>query len=87
MTHDGLTLKIVTPDEVFFEGPVRHVMAPGALGYLGILKGHAPFVTTLTPGRLVVGDNEGKSTTYKVESGFLEVLKNRILVLVDKITP
>ena len=83
----GLTLKIVTPNELFFEGPVEHVMAPGFKGYLGILQNHAPFVTPITKGKLEYRDTAGKTTTLQVESGFLEVLKNRVLVLTDKIQP
>ncbi len=79
------TLKIVTPNEIFFEGPVQHVMAPGALGYLGILKDHAPLVTPIVKGSLAYRDMEGQTRNLKVEGGFLEILKNRVLVLTDKI--
>ena len=79
------TLKIVTPNELFFEGPVEHVMAPGHNGYLGILQNHAAFVTPISAGNLAYRDDAGKTTTVKVEGGFLEVLKNRVLVLTDKI--
>ena len=78
-------LKIVTPTEVFFEGQAVSVVAPGADGYLGILQNHAPFITTVTKGNLTFRDPEGKTTTHKVEGGFLEVLNNRVLVLTDKI--
>ena len=80
-----LTLKIVTPNELFFEGPVEHVMAPGYEGYLGILQNHAAFVTPITQGNLAYRDTAGKTTTVRVEGGFLEVLKNRVLVLTDKV--
>ena len=79
------TLKIVTPDQLFFEGQVEHVMAPGYNGYLGILQNHAPFVTPITKGDLAYRDSTGQTTTLKVEGGFLEVLKNRVLVLTDKV--
>ena len=80
-----LTLKIITTNELYFEGPVEHVMAPGYNGYLGILKNHAPFVTPITKGDLTYRDTAGKTSTVKVDGGFLEVLKNRVLVLTDKI--
>ena len=85
MAADTLTLKVVTPDQVFFEGPVQSVIAPGALGYLGILKNHAPFVSTLGKGNLTFRDDQGATKTIKVEPGFLEVLQNRVLVLTDKV--
>ena len=80
-----LKLKIVTPNELFYEGEVEHVMAPGYDGYLGILQNHAAFVTPITRGNLAYRDTAGKTTTVQVEGGFLEVLKNRVLVLTDKI--
>ena len=80
-----MILKILTPDQLFFEGKVEHVMAPGYNGYLGILKDHAPLVTPITKGNLTYRDESGKTTSLKVEGGFLEVLKNRVLVLTDKI--
>lgn len=80
-----LILKIVTPDVLYFEGPVEHVMAPGHNGYFGILQNHAPLVTPLTQGRLTYRQTDGKTSVVQVESGFLEVLKNRVLVLTDKV--
>ena len=80
-----LKLKIVTPDQLYFEGDVEHVMAPGYNGYLGILQNHAAFVTPITQGNLAYRDASGKTTTVKVEGGFLEILKNRVLVLTDKV--
>jgi len=78
-------LKILTPNELFFEGAVEHVMAPGYNGYLGILTDHAALVTPITKGSLTYRDEGGKTTSLKVEGGFLEVLKNRVLVLTDKV--
>ena len=80
-----LTLKILTPNELFFEGPVEHVQAPGAEGYLGILQNHAPLVTPIERGNLTWREPGGKTSSVKVEGGFLEVLKNRVLVLTYKI--
>jgi len=80
-----LVLKIVTPDQLYFEGAVEHVMAPGWDGYLGILQNHAAYVTPITPGQLTYRELGGKTSTVRVEGGFLEVLKNRVLVLTDKI--
>ena len=85
MSETSFSLKIVTPDQVFFEGPATSVVAPGTIGYLGILKNHAPLVTTLDRGRLTYKDESGQIKSFRVEGGFLEVLNNRVLVLTDKI--
>ena len=85
MPDSSFALKIVTPTEIFFEGQAVSVVAPGALGYLGILQNHAPLITTVSKGNLTFRDSEGKTQTFKVEGGFLEVLNNRVLVLTDKV--
>jgi F-type H+-transporting ATPase subunit epsilon len=79
-------LRVVTPDEVFFEGKVEHVRVPAALGYLGILKDHAPLVSPIQPGNLSFRDAGKNVRSYKIQSGFLEVLNNRVLVLTDSIS-
>ena len=78
-------LKVVTPDGVAFLGKTISVVAPGTLGYLGILKNHAPLVTTLEKGNLTHKDDSSSVHTIKIEGGFLEVRNNRVLVLTDKI--
>ena len=78
-------LKVVTPDGVAYQGKTISVVAPGALGYLGILKNHAPLVTSLEKGKLTAKDEAGTEKTFNIEGGFLEVRNNRVLVLTDKI--
>ena len=85
MPDHSFTLKVVTPDRVVFEGKTSSVVAPGSLGYLGILRDHAPLVTTLDKGNLTYKDPSGLAHTFRIEGGFLEVLKNRVLVLADKV--
>ena len=78
-------LKVVTPDGVAFTGKTISVVAPGTLGYLGILKNHAPLVTSLEKGTLTYKDGADSVHTFQIEGGFLEVRNNRVLVLTDKI--
>ncbi len=86
MPGHSFTLKVVTPNQVVFEGKTTSVVAPGSVGYLGILKDHAPLVTTLDKGNLTYKDESGLVRSFKIEGGFLEVLKNRVLVLTDKVS-
>ncbi|HTL70639.1 MAG TPA: ATP synthase F1 subunit epsilon [Candidatus Eisenbacteria bacterium] len=78
-------LKVVTPDEVFYEGDVVSLVAPAALGFVGILKNHAPYVTTVSKGNLTLREDGGQTRQFQVEGGFLDVQKNRVLVLTDKV--
>ncbi|MCG3177144.1 MAG: ATP synthase epsilon chain [Candidatus Omnitrophica bacterium] len=85
MADAPITLKVITPDEVFYEGRVQSVVAPGTLGYLGILRDHAPLVTTIGAGDLTYRDAEGRTQGFRIEGGFLEVQNNRVLVLTDRV--
>lgn len=82
---DALRLKVVTPDEVVFEGAAVSITVPAALGYMGILVNHAPFLSTIGRGNLSFRDAAGTTRVMTIEGGFLEVLKNRVLVLTDKV--
>ena len=76
-------LEIITPQEVVFSGDVVSAVAPGELGYLGILANHAPLVTTLLVGKFTLRKPDEKTVSYKTQAGFLEVLENRAVALVD----
>ncbi len=49
-----MTIEIITPDVVLYEGDATYVGLPGSDGSLGILNNHAPLVTTLKAGEVVV---------------------------------
>ncbi len=78
-------LMIFTPEEKVFEDMVVSIVAPGEAGYLGVLAGHAPLVTTLKSGRLEVTDRSGQKSSWKIASGFLEVVNNSATILTEEI--
>jgi F-type H+-transporting ATPase subunit epsilon len=78
-------LSIATPEKVFYEDRVESVTAPGADGYLGVLSHHAPLITTLLPGKVVVRDNEKQTMVFAVSGGFLEVSRNQATLLADAV--
>ncbi len=80
-------LSIVTPEKKFYEDEVNSLIAPGSLGYLGILTDHAPLLTELVPGKLTVKDSKGQEKVFAISGGFLEVLKNNVTILADAIEP
>ena len=84
-SESSFKLKVVTPDEVFYEGDVVSVVAPAALGFVGILKNHAPYVSTVTDGDMTVREDGGTTKKFHVTGGFMDVQKNRMLVLTDKV--
>ncbi|MBI5194225.1 MAG: ATP synthase F1 subunit epsilon [Nitrospirae bacterium] len=79
-------LIIITPEKIAYEAEVTSIIAPGDLGYLGVLADHAPLITSLKTGKLEITDASGSKTTMTLNGGFLEVLKNNVTILADSIT-
>lgn len=77
-----MLLEIVTPDRKVFEEQVKMVIAKGVEGELGILPNHIPFVTALKIGPLVAKMDAGDQV-IAVNGGFLEVRKDKVIVLAD----
>ncbi|MFQ5860164.1 MAG: F0F1 ATP synthase subunit epsilon [Dehalococcoidia bacterium] len=77
-----MKLEIITAEQVVYSDEVEVVVAPGIEGELGILPHHAPLMTLLQPGELLI--RKGREETYlAVTGGFLEVLANKVTILAD----
>ena len=75
-----LTLEIVTPDRAIAHEDVDEVQLPGTEGYLGILPGHTPLLTSLKVGQ--VWYRKGTEKFYlSIAFGFAEVLPDRVRLL------
>ncbi len=78
-----MTLEILTPEKKLFSGEVYGVQLPGISGSFEVLDRHAPLVSALTNGKLKVLVDKSATVTYSIQSGFIEVLNNKTLVLVE----
>jgi len=77
-----LRLEVVTAEREVYADDVDMVIAPGGEGELGILPRHAPLLTTLQPGVMRL-KKDGAETIMAVSGGFLQVFRDRVLVLAD----
>jgi len=77
-----IKLEIVTAERLIYSEDVNMVVAPGVMGYLGILPHHAPLMTILQPGELRI-KKESEEVALAVTGGFMEVRPEKILVLAD----
>jgi len=77
---------LVSPEKLLFSGEVDQVDVPGIEGEFGVLAGHAPLVTTLRPGILVI-HGEGGALRVVVNGGFAEVGPTGLTVLADMAVP
>lgn len=77
-------LYIFTPAEKFFSAKIDSLIAPGGLGYLGVLANHSPLVTTIVDGRLLVRRG-AEEFAFNIVKGFLEVYRNKAVLLVKEV--
>ncbi|MEK7747741.1 MAG: F0F1 ATP synthase subunit epsilon [Nitrospirota bacterium] len=80
----SFNLTIVTPVEVFFQGEVESLVAPGASGSFGVLMNHAPLIATLDAGLFRMTTSEGEKS-YKIGPGFFDILQNQATLLTTTI--
>ena len=83
---DPIHLKVLTEAGVAIEESAVSIVAPGELGYLGILKNHAPLVATMGPGKVTFRDPSGGTQVMQsLGAGLLEVQKNQAVLLLDDV--
>ncbi len=77
-----MQVEILTPSGQVFSGEADLVQFPGVDGLFEVLNNHAAMIAALAPGKIKLA-NKGTISFFKVEAGFVEVLKNRVAVLVE----
>jgi F-type H+-transporting ATPase subunit epsilon len=80
MAH--IRLEIVTAERQTFADDVNAVIAPGIEGQMAILPHHAPLMTMLQSGELII-KKEGEDIYLFVSGGFLEVRPDKVVILAD----
>ena len=73
---------LVSPEKELFSGEVDQVDAPGSEGDFGVLEGHAPFMTSLREGRVVV-HNGGQTSAFTIAGGFADVTPAGLTILAE----
>lgn len=79
-----LTLKIVSPDRIEFDGEAQSVCVPGMLGNFEILTGHAPIISSLMAGTVEYVTTQGEKKQVAVTGGFVSVHQNEVSLCVEK---
>jgi len=81
-------LTVITPDKIVYQGKAVSLIAPAALGYLGVLANHAPLAANLTKGKIIIKEESGNTVNfYSAEKGFLRVFRNNVTLLLDRVGP
>lgn len=77
-----LKLEIITPETVAYRGDAEFVLMPAELGEMGVYPMHAPLITRINPGELVVTQN-GQKLHMAIGEGFAEITQANVRILVD----
>jgi F-type H+-transporting ATPase subunit epsilon len=78
---------LVSPERILFSGQVNQVDVPGAEGDFGVLANHAPLVSTVRPGILLIYNERGEKLPIVINGGFAEVSPAGLTVLADMAVP
>lgn len=81
-----IKLSLVTPMALEFHGPTTSIVAPGTEGYIGVLPGHIPLVTSLRPGKLTVV-SEGRRLHFEIGAGYMEITPASVIVITEEVKP
>ncbi|WP_158917336.1 ATP synthase F1 subunit epsilon [Caulobacter sp. S45] len=73
---------LVAPERELFAGDVDQVDAPGTEGDFGVLYGHAPFMTTLRPGEVIVRDGAA-NRIFTIQGGFADITPESFTLLAE----
>src|SRR4249920_1342091 len=83
---DPFQFELVSPEQLLMSEPVDQVVVPGSEGYFTVLKGHAPFMSTLKPGVIEVARG-GATDRIFVRGGFADVNVGGLTILAEQAIP
>ncbi len=81
-----MRVTVISPDRSLFDAEASGVVAPAFDGLVGILPGHAPFLTLLGSGTLAIS-GAGPSHRFAVEGGLLQVVDDVVRVVAERAEP
>lgn len=81
-----IAFDLVSPERLLLSAQADSVTVPGTEGYMGVMAGHAPLVSTLRAGMIDVSV-DGKDDRYFIRGGFAEIGPDKITVLAEEALP
>lgn len=78
-----LSIKIISPERLLFDGQVLSACLPGSVFPFEVLKDHAPIISTLEEGKIVLKKTDGQTEAIAVKTGVVRVENNLITVCVE----
>ncbi len=81
MEQKNFKCEIMSFDKTVFSGEIISLIAPGEMGQFGILANHAPMISLLKEGIILLKNQKGEEK-FEIKKGILEVQKNSALIFV-----
>ncbi len=79
--------ELVSPEKLVFSGDVEAVVVPGTEGEFTVLKDHAPLISTMKPGIVVIDETPANRLRLFVRGGFAEVAPSGLTILAERAIP
>ncbi len=76
-----MTLRLISPSDIVFEGTVDSVTLPGSMGLFTVLPRHAALVSTLAKGTITYSA-EGEQHQVATDGGLVDALNDVVLVCI-----
>jgi F-type H+-transporting ATPase subunit epsilon len=83
---EKIAFDLVSPERLLLSQAVDMVTIPGSEGYMGVMAGHMPLVSTLRAGMINMLDN-GAETRFFIMGGFAEINASKLIVLAEEALP
>jgi F-type H+-transporting ATPase subunit epsilon len=84
---EPIAFDLVAPERLLLSTEAEMVTIPGTDGYMGVLKGHEPVITTLRAGMIDVKGMDGSDTRFFIRGGFADVSAEKVTVLAEEAIP
>lgn len=83
MANKAIKFEIVTPERVVLSRDIFQVTVPTTSGEITVLADHIPLVSIIKPGVLEIVLVDGQREIVSISGGFLEVMRDKIVILSD----
>ena len=77
-----MTLEIISPQEIAYNGEIESVTLPGMLGKFTVLKNHAPLISVLVEGVIAYRTPSGEEKSFDIKGGIADVENNIVSVCI-----
>ena len=83
MAQNALTVTVISPEATLYSGTAGAVFLPGSVAPFEVLPGHAPIISTLRDGDVVVRDAGGEEHRFAIAAGGVKVSHDKLTACIE----